>query len=307
MKVIYSRNSLKTPFYAGMGSWKGVTSILGFIDYASAGPTRNNLIQCFQKKNLATLVENVSSHIAEFCDILRARARADEDIDGIVLFRLLALDVVTDVLLGERKTHLANVSDDTPVFLHRFHAFSSYNAMKSFIPGMDTYVHWFGPSKWRQLRQGCSDMEVTAKEALGRWNSEKEHRDRDVLGMLKSMDAAVDERKRVPNSHVPAYMVEMLAAGSSTTAHTATFACWELTRHPKAAEKLGEELERAFPDRNDIDETKMVDLPYLNAVIRETMRVTPMIPGPLPRYLGEEIEVNGVMARHELTLSLPCH
>lgn len=297
MKTIYNRHSLKTPFYAGMGSWKGVTSTLGFVDYASAAPTRNNLLQCFQHKNLATLVENMSSHIAEFCDILRAKAKADEDIDGVLLFRLLALDIVTDVLWGEQKTLLSNVSEDTPVFLRRFHAFSSYNAMKSFIPGMDTYVRWFGSSKWRQLRQDCSDMDVTAKEALQRWDSDKQHRDRDVLSMLKSMDAAVDERKRVPNSHIPAYMVEMLAAGSSTTSHTAAFACWELMRHPQAAEKLREELERTFPARGEVDETKMIDLPYLDSVIRETMRLIPIIPGPLPRYLGEEIEVNGMKVR----------
>ena len=295
MKTIYNRHSLKTSFYAGMGSWKGVTSTLGFIDYASAAPTRNNLIQCFQNKNLATLVSTIAGHISEFCDVLRDKAKSGDDVDGIVLFRLLAVDIVTDVLWGERRTLLGSVSDETPVFLRRFHAFSSYNAMKSFIPGMDLYVKWFGSRKWRQSRQDCSDMDVTAKDALERWTDEEEHRDRDVLSMLKSMDAAVDERKRVPNDHIPAYMVEMLAAGSSTTAHTAAFTCWELTRHPEAAKALRQELEGAFPDPKDIDETKTIDLQYLDAVIRETMRLIPIVPGPLPRCLGDAIEVDGLL------------
>lgn len=293
MKTIYNRRSLKTSFYAGMGSWKGVTSTLGFVDYASAAPTRNNLIQCFQNNNLATLVENMSSHIAEFCDILRDKSREGEDIDGVVLFRLLALDIVTDVLWGEQNTLLSSMSSATPDFLRRFHAFSSYNATKSFIPGLDFCVRWFGSAKWRQLRQDCSDMDVTAREALERWQSRTDRRDRDVLSMLKSMNDAEEERKRVPNSHIPAYMVEMLAAGSSTTSHTATFTCFELMRNPEPAERLREELEKAFPDRNDIDETGMMGLPYLDAVLRETMRLMPMIPGPLPRYLADPIEVEG--------------
>ena len=293
MKTIYNRRSLKTSFYAGMGSWKGVTSTLGFIDYASAAPTRNNLIQCFQNNNSATLVENLSSHITEFCDVLRLRARSGEDVDGVVLFRLLALDIVTDVLWGERKTLLSSVSDDTPLFLRRFYAFSWYNAMKSFIPGLDLFVRLIGSSKWKQLRQDCSDMDVTATEALRRWDQREEHRDRDVLSMLKSMDAAEDGRKRVPNSHIPAYMVEIMAAGSSTTSHTATFACFELMRHPRQAEKLRQELEATYPDAQKIDETKMMKLPYLDAVLRETMRMMPMIPGPLPSFLGEGVEVAG--------------
>lgn len=281
MKIIYNRKSLKTPFYTSMGSWKGVTSTLGFVDYGSAAPTRNNLIQCFQNKNLATLVENISAHIAEFCSLLRREARDGRDVDGVVVFRLLALDIVTDVLWGEKKTLLSSLSDTTPDFLRRFHAFSSYNAMKSFLPGFDTYVRYFGNAKWRRLRQDCSDMDLTAKEALQRWHTEGGHRDRDVLSMLISMDEAVDERKRTPKAHIPAYMVEMMAAGSSTTSHTATFTCHQLAYHPEIQDKLCQELKEAFPNPHDIEEEKMMDLPLLDAVLRETMRLMPMIPGLL--------------------------
>ena len=230
--------------------------------------------------------------IAEFCAVLRAKA--GQDVDGVVLFRLLALDIVTDVLWGETHTLLSGASDaGTPAFLRRLHAFSAYNATKSFIPGFDTYVRLFGSAKWKQLRQDCSDMDVTAKEALARWEAEGEgeRRDRDVLSMLRSMDAAVDERKRVPSAHIPAYMVEMLAAGSSTTSHTATFVCWELARHPEVGERLRWELLEAFP--GEVEEQRLMDVPFLDAVIRETMRVMPMIPGPLERYFSEDVEING--------------
>ncbi|KAK3679202.1 hypothetical protein LTR78_000763 [Recurvomyces mirabilis] len=290
MKVIYNRQSLKTSFYAGMGSWKGVTSTLGFVDYRSAAPTRNNLIQCFQNKNLETLVENLSAHIGEFCDLIRSKK--GQDVDGIVLFRLLALYIVTDVLWGERKTLLSEESRRTPLFLRRFHAFSSYNATKSFIPGFDLYVRLFGTAKWKQLRQDCSDMDITAKEALKRWDEEGNRRDRDVLSMLRSMDDAEEKGARLPSDHIPAYMVEMLAAGSSTTSHTATFACWQLTRHPEAAKRLQQELFDQFP--GEIQERKLMDLPYLDAVLRETMRLMPMIPGPLERYLPKDVTVDGI-------------
>ena len=32
MKIIYTKSSTKTCFYAGMGSWKGVKFTLGFVD-----------------------------------------------------------------------------------------------------------------------------------------------------------------------------------------------------------------------------------------------------------------------------------
>lgn len=295
MKIIYGRSSIKSKFYAGMGSWKGVKSTLGFLDYSSAAPTRNNLIQCFQNRNLDTLVDSMSFHIREFCDLLKPKISRNEDIDGVVVFRLLALDIVTDILWGEKNTLCSKTSGQTPVFLRRFHAFSSWNALKSFIPGLDTYVRFFGSSKMYQLRSDCNDMDITAREALDRWNSRPENRhQKDVLSMLQAMNNSTDPRKRIPNDHIPAYMVEMLAAGSSTTSHTAAFACDQLARHPETLKSLQRELIEAFPDKNNIEERKMLSLGLLEGVIYETMRIYPMIPGPLERHLGEWIEVDGM-------------
>lgn len=295
MKTIYDRMSLKTSFYTEMGSWKGVTSTLGFADYASAAPTRNNLIQCFQNKNLATLVENVDSHVHEFLALLDRSAKKDKVLDGVVIFRLLALDIVTDVLWGEETTLLSNISDSTPDLLRRFHAFSTWNALKSFIPGADFIVRHFGNAKWRQLRNDCSDMDVTAREALDRWtNNEESRREKDVLSMLQAMNSAEDPKKRVPSDHIPAYIVEMLAAGSSTTSHTAAFACWMLTRNVAVQDRLYDELVQAFPDADAMDMKQTMDLDFLDCVIRETMRMYPMIPGPLERFLGKEITVAGL-------------
>lgn len=298
MKIIYDRSSTKTSFYKSMGSWKGVTTTLGFVDYKSASPSRNNLVQCFQNRNLDTLVENIESHIDEMIQLLDSHARIDAAVDGVVAFRLLALDIVTDVLWGETDTLLSKKtvegSEAMPDFLRRFHAFSTWNALKSFIPAADFLIAVFGNKKWKLLRQDCNDMDITAREAMSRWkeNKEKLGREKDVLSMLQSMNSSAAEK--VPLDDVPAYMVEMLAAGSSTTSHTAAFACWLLTRHPEAQAKLRAELMDAFPDPSQLDIKETLSLPYLDGVVRETMRMYPMIPGPLERHLGKPIQVSGL-------------
>jgi cytochrome P450 len=296
MKFIYDKTATKTSFYSSMGSWKGVTSTLGFITYPEAAPSRNNLVQCFQNRNLAVLVQNIESHVNDFVDLLESRAANNEIVDGVVVFRLLALDIVTDVLWGEKTRLLSNVDEDAArIFIRRFHAFSTWNAMKSFIPGADLFVRHLGNEKWKTLRADCNDLDITAREALQRWQSgEKtsQKHEKDVLSMLQSMNTA--NASAVPTEDIPAYMVEMLAAGSSTTSHTAAFACYLLTRHPDAQKRLREELLKAFPSLDELDIRKTVDLPYLDGVIRETMRMYPMIPGPLERYIGREIEMSGM-------------
>lgn len=295
MKAIYDRTAIKSRFYANMGSWKGVKSTLGFLDYPSAAPTRNNLIKCFQNQNLATLVDNIQSHVLELVNYLQETCKKDECVDGVVCFRLLALDIVTDVLWGEESTLLSQMDGTTPEFLRRFHAFSQWNAFKASVPGADTFVRFFGSKKWKGLRYDCDQLDVTAKAALSRWQErESSNRPRDVLSMMKDMEAEDDPRKRLPNEHIPAYMVEMLAAGSSTTSATAAFACFLLARHPSEQEKLRQELQAAFPNAQEFDPAKTISLPYLDAVLKETMRLFPMIPGPLERHLGRNISLNGV-------------
>ena len=85
----------------------------------------------------------------------------------------------------------------------------------------------------------------------------------------------------------------MLAAGSSTTSHTAAFACFLLTRNQEYQDSLRKELMEAWPSADDFDISKAVDLPYLDGVLRETMRMFPMIPGPLERQASKDIVADG--------------
>ena len=296
MKTIYDRSSIKTSFYAGMGSWKGVVTTLGKLDYASAGPTRNNLIQCFQNRNLDTLAEHIDDHVFRFVEVMKDKARKGENVNGVIWFRLLALDIVTDVLWGDQTDLLGHAGSDTPDFLRRFFAFSRYNALKSFIPMVEPIVKYIGPPEWAKVRKDCLDMDLTAREALSKWKEKhiKTH-DRDVLSMLSNMENLEDPQNRIKQDDLPAYMVEMMAAGSSTTSHTAAFACWALANHPEAQVKLRQELFDIFPDPTRLDMKATQHSDYLDAVIKETMRLWPMIPGPLERHLGKSIEVNSLV------------
>ena len=206
MKSIYDKTAVKTSFYSSMGSWKGVKSTLGFLTYPEAVPSRTNLVQCFQNRNLAVLVENMASHIDDFVRLLDQKVENDEPVDGVVAFRLLALDIVTDVLWGEQHRLLGEVDEEAArTFIRRFHAFSTWNALKGFIPVADFYVRNFGNRKWRTLRSDCDDLDITAKQALERWNQGEDsgqRHDKDVLSMLQSMNS---KSSAVPASDLPAY------------------------------------------------------------------------------------------------------
>ncbi|KAH6959626.1 putative cytochrome P450 [Ilyonectria sp. MPI-CAGE-AT-0026] len=296
MKTIYDRSSMKSSFYHGMGSYKGVRQILGTIDHSSASAARSNLLRCFQSKNLASLADVMESHIATFISILQDKAKQpDPTIEGVLWFRLLTLDTVTDVLWGEEHDLLAHVDDVRSDFLRKFHHFSQFMALKGFIPFFETWTRLFGTKKYKEMRGDCYDLDVFARRALEKWLAgETKSHERDVLSMLMAMNSDDKNPQETPKEHIPAYMVEMMAAGSSTTSNTAAIACWVLARHQDVQHKLRRELFEIFPDLDQVDMKQCLNLKYLDAVIFEVMRLWPIVPGPLERHIGQSITVGGV-------------
>jgi cytochrome P450 len=293
IKVIYDRHAVKTSFYANMGSWKGVKSTLGILDYPTAAATRNNLIKCFQSRNLDVLSEHIDSHVTDFVNCIAEHIKQDKPTEGLFWFRLLAIDIVTDVLWGEQTNLLsdARTGEVNSAFLRRFHAFSKYNALRSFIPGLDTFVVLFGSKKWRTYRADLNDLDVTAVSALKRWekaraSGEQQSHEKDVLTMLGNLNDHEDPAKRIRSDDIPAYLVEMLAAGSSTTSTTAALCCHELALNQDLQTQLHQELVDVFPDAQSVTLAGSQEIPLLRAVVRETMRLYPVIPGPLERKLG---------------------
>lgn len=77
-------------------------------------------------------------------------------------------------------------------------------------------------------------------------------------------------------------MMELLNAGSDTTANTAMFTSWELSQNLDVQAKLHAELLAAFPDPSQpLDVETLEKLPYLDGVVKEGLRIH----APLPAFL----------------------
>jgi cytochrome P450 len=76
-------------------------------------------------------------------------------------------------------------------------------------------------------------------------------------------------------------------AGSETTAALLTGCTYYLLRHPEKYVWLVSEIRGAFARVSEIKLSALVELPYLNAVLTETLRIYPSIPSMLPRLVPQ--------------------
>lgn len=75
----------------------------------------------------------------------------------------------------------------------------------------------------------------------------------------------------------------LLAAGTDTTATSLTGMTYYLLQEPKALKILQKEIRGAFANHTEINEFSTLKLPYLSAVIEESLRLTPPLPINIPR------------------------
>ncbi|XP_017227478.1 6,7,8-trihydroxycoumarin synthase isoform X1 [Daucus carota subsp. sativus] len=80
-------------------------------------------------------------------------------------------------------------------------------------------------------------------------------------------------------NHVKAILMDIIVAGTGTTATVLTWVMTALMRNPGVMKKVQEEVRRVIGKKGKIDEDDLQNLPYLRAVVKETMRLYP--PGPL--------------------------
>nr|WET52773.1 cytochrome P450 76BK1 [Scutellaria baicalensis] len=113
----------------------------------------------------------------------------------------------------------------------------------------------------------------------------------DMLDTL--LEFSEDKENELSLNDVKHLLVDLFVAGSDTTSSTTEWAITELLLNPDKLAKVKQELNDVLGDRKQVVESDIPNLPYLEAVLKEILRLHPVGPFLIPRRIGENAEVNG--------------
>jgi len=116
---------------------------------------------------------------------------------------------------------------------------------------------------------------------------------RDMVDVL--LELADDPNLEVPihRDGVKGFTLDLIGGGTDTSAVTVEWAMSELLRNPGVLARATEELERVVGRDRLVAEEDMPNLPYVEAVVKETMRLHPVAPLLTPRLSREDVSVGG--------------
>ena len=190
----------------------------------------------------------------------------------------ISLDVIARALFGAFDDKRANeLTDKAQAVIKHTHP--------AFIFSSKTQIKFFGLSPWDRFLKARQDLRKAAYREIEEREADTESRD-DILTML--LNARYEDGAAMDREHLFDELGTFLFAGHETSAVGMAWAVYALLSNTESLEKLVAELEASGGE----DPSAMAKLPWLGAVVNETLRIYPIVSDVL-RILKSPMELGG--------------
>lgn len=250
---------------------------------------RGAIVNAFSDKALRDQSPIIEGHADQL--ITRLRREADKRADGVVdLQRFLGyatFDTVTDLSFGESFDGLKDENENSWTEAFFFHAkFSTIrNCLSRFAP-LDVFLGLFllgATRKTRNRNWAIATAKIRRRLAKGDMTGVRSDFLSPVVGRIDDSG-----KKGVTNKELITNGLAFVIADCQLTTVALSTSVFLLHRDPTKWKRLVDEVRGRFASRSDITVQSTQGLPYLEAVINETLRIRHPTPISLPRVVPRE-------------------
>ncbi|KAI8144337.1 cytochrome P450 [Fennellomyces sp. T-0311] len=211
-------------------------------------------------------------------------------VDIWILLQYLALDIIGETAFGKTFHMLEGNDHLVPRTISKNMRASSYLVTHPILGALLMALPISG------ILKANNDLKAFMKRIiLERLEGGEEARRNDILQILIDTQHANDSEDRLTADAIAQETVLFLVAGSETTSNTTGFAFIELMKNPKAFAALRQEIDNVEMEegRKLFHHKQLKHLPYLNAVINETLRLDSIAVGGVERMADQDVVLDG--------------
>ncbi|KAF3643807.1 putative myosin-H heavy chain-like [Capsicum annuum] len=210
----------------------------------------------------------------------------------------LSLNVISRMVLGKRYLDESKNSIVTPEefkkMLDELFLLNGVLNIGDSIPWLD-FMDLQGYVKRMKVLSKKFDkfLEHVLDEHNVRRNAVENYVAKDMVDVLLQLADDPSLEIKLERHGVKAFTQDLLAGGTESSAVTVEWAISELLKKPDIIKKATEELDRVIGQNRWVQEKDIPNLPYIEAVVKETMRLHPVAPMLVPRECREDCKVAG--------------
>ncbi|KAL2162966.1 hypothetical protein VTH06DRAFT_6802 [Thermothelomyces fergusii] len=328
IQVVYGHGNgfLKSDFYDAFVSIQ--RGLFNTRDRAEHTRKRKIVSHTFSAKSVAQFEPYIHSNLELFVrqlDNLIDRSTNPDGaahLDCLHWFNYLAFDVIGDLAFGAPFGMLSSGADmaevraspeSPPIYAPAIEILNrrgEVSATLGILPALKPYARYL-PDPF--FSRGLEAVEKLAGIAIARVKARLEnpppsHR-KDLLQRL--IEGRDEKGEPLGRQELTAEALTQLIAGSDTTSNSSCALLYHAVRTPGVLQKLRAELDAAVPADVDVPTFDMVrDLPYLSAVVNETLRFHSTSGIGLPRQVppgGQGVRFGGHYFPPGTVLSVPTY
>ncbi|KAI9682446.1 MAG: hypothetical protein M1829_000238 [Trizodia sp. TS-e1964] len=205
-----------------------------------------------------------------------------QEMNMLSWFRMLALDTAGSLFFD---LDLGALTSDKPhPFLAHIDGHLMFGSLKNLFPTLIPLSTYLPIKSWQYFANARLRIYATAQSALNQY-VEKYGRDADRTDLLKRVVKGDLTLKPMSDDQVSSELSSLMIGATDTTGTTLTFSSWILAKNPEWQERVRQEQKdnniqfiKGVPSYKDIE-----NLPILNAVVSENLRLFPAAAAALPR------------------------
>ncbi|KAH9721453.1 BED-type domain-containing protein [Citrus sinensis] len=165
--------------------------------------------------------------------------------------------------------------------------------VSDFFPGLARFDLQGLVKKSRALKNKFDKMFDLMIDQRLKMDRECGKESKDFLQFLLQLKDEADSKTPLTMIHVKALLMDMVVGGSDTTSNSTEFAMAEMMNKPEVIKRAQQELDEVVGRDNIVEESHIYKLPYLFAVMKETLRLHPALPLLVPHCPTETSTVGG--------------
>ncbi|XP_008796321.2 cytochrome P450 CYP82D47-like [Phoenix dactylifera] len=284
-------------------------AMVGFSPYGSYWRQLRRILtlELLSHARLASLAHVRASEVGAFAKSLFGVCRKVEGgaarVEMNKWFQELTFNVVVRMVAGKRCFGCGAVDDGGSREARRFTG-AMHRMMELLgafvVSDVVPFLRWMDLGGYeRAMKRTAAEMDGI----IGGWL--REHRQRRSEGrgegkedFMDVMLSAIEKEGELFSDHDPDTVIKanslaLIIGGTDTTSVTMTWVLALLLNHPNVLRKAREELDSRVGKERNVDESDVEKLVYLQAIVKETLRLYPPGPVLIPHQAMEECQVRG--------------
>ncbi|XP_076924030.1 flavonoid 3'-monooxygenase CYP75B137-like [Bidens hawaiensis] len=162
--------------------------------------------------------------------------------------------------------------------------------LSDFFPGLATFDPQGIKKNMKVLAKRFDGIFEMMIEQMRKMSGDE---NKDFLQFLLELKDSGDSNPPFTMVHLKSLLYDMVVGGTDTTSNTIEFALAEMMNQPEILKKAQEELETVVGKDNVVEESHINKLPYLYAIMKETLRLHPALPLMVPHCPSESCVIGG--------------